>query len=380
MQSHADSFSRQHHNSKISSAYLTNLARVALSDDAVTVSAWDCKPVRGGFGGAIGGTALFRFKLTIDERTLSLILKILQRRSNETARSPYYWKREFEIYRAGLLAELPARSFDIPRVYHVDDLGDACWIWMEDIADSGGDWSLEDFADIAERLGRLNGAWLCGRALPRAAWLSNSWHSAIVPALADAFAQWERLLDHPLAQITLPLDANEEVLAIWRDREQFRLALAQLPATFCHYDAFRRNILRRGDQVFLIDWALAGLGGIGEDLVSLVAVSLYYDGFSQARATELDDIVFANYINGLREAGWQGDQRQARIGYTCGMTLRGLAGVKQDIKLLTDSSNHDQLKQNHHSDSIEDIAQFFADIRRFRLLKMAREARSLLAR
>ncbi|MCY3780588.1 MAG: phosphotransferase [Chloroflexi bacterium] len=380
MPSYVDLFSRQHDKSKINSTYLSELAGIALSDDAVSVSAWDCEPVHGGFGGAIGGTALYRFILTIDSSSLSLVLKILQRRKGETGHSPYYWKREFEIYRAGMLEELPAGSFDMPRVYRVDDHGDNCWIWMEDIEDRGGDWSLEDFANIAERLGRLNGAWLCGRALPRATWLSKSWHSAIVPALADAFSQLDQLLDNPLAQITLPLDAKEEVMAIWRDREQFRLALSKLPSTFCHYDAFRRNILHGRDRIFLIDWALAGVGGVGEDLVSLVAVSLYYKGFTQTYASKLDDIVFANYVNGLREAGWQGDQRQARIGYTCGMTLRGLAGVKQDINLLADSSNHDQLRQNNHTDSLEDIARFFAEIRQFRLLKMAREARSLLAR
>ena len=128
----------------------------------------------------------------------------------------------------------------------------------------------------------------------------------------------------------------------------------------------------------MLDWALAGVGAIGEDLVSLVAVSLYYEGYTPAYAEALDDLVFASYIRGLRQAGWRGADELARIGYTCGMTLRGLAGVKQDIELLTDAAAENQLRQLHQANDPEQVARFFADVRLFRLLKMAREARSLL--
>ncbi len=380
MPANAAPFGRQDRESRITSDYLSGLARTATGDPAYVAATWQSAVVRGGFGGAIGGTALFRYTLRSDAGgTVSLILKILQRRSGETEQSPYYWKREFEIYRAGLLDDMTFSSFAMPQIFLVEDLGDACWIWMEDITDAKADWSLEDYADIAGRLGRFNGAWLRGAKLPRAKWLSANWHSAIVPALADTFKQLDHLLENPLAQVTLPLEAKEEIVAIWRDREIFRRALTELPRTFCHFDAFRRNFLVRHGKVFLIDWALAGIGGPGEDLVSPVALSLYYEGFKQADALQLDELVFASYVSGLREAGWRGDARLARIGYTCGMTLRGLAGVKQDINLLLNPAKHDQLKRNHGLDSLEDIARFFAEIRRFRLLHMAREARSLLA-
>lgn len=336
--------------------------------------------MHGGFGGAIGGTALFRFTLSTPARILiSLILKIQRQRPNETEQSPYYWKRESEVYRAGMLDNFPPGSFDVPNIYLVEDLEDACWIWMEDLGDTQKDWSLRDYAETAERLGRFNGAWLRQAALPRAPWLSKAWHSAIVPALADVFDRLDHLLVDPLAQMTLPIDAKAEIESIWTSREIYRRALAELPQTLCHFDAFRRNVLYRNRAAYLIDWALAGVGAVGEDLVSLVAVSLYYEGYTQEYAAELDEVVFAGYLTGLRESGWQGDARLARLGYTCGMTLRGLAGVKQDIRLVTNKSNVDHLVQVHNMDSAEDVARFFADIRRFRLLKMAREARSLLA-
>ena len=250
---------------------------------------------------------------------------------------------------------------------------------MEDIEDTKCAWSLDDFADVAERLGRFNGAWLARASLPAAAWLSQSWHAAIVPALSDCFSRLDQRLEHPLARLTLPIEAKAEIESIWRNRSRFAAALRHLPRTFCHYDAFRRNVLFQENDAVLLDWALAGIGAIGEDLVSLVAVSLYHEGYTRAFAAELDDLVFATYIQGLRQAGWKGDERLARIGYTCGMTLRGLAGVKQDIDQLTNAGAGGELEQLHHAKDLQQVARFFADVRRFRLLKMAREARSLLA-
>ncbi len=356
------------------------MASVAADGPAPAISDFSFEAVTGGVGGAVGGTAIYRFRLSSAEGPLpSLILKILFRRATEDEASPYYWKREYELHRSDLLASPPPRTFALPRVYRCEDRGEACWIWMEDIRDTKDAWSLADYQDIALRLGRFNGAWLSAARLPEYAWLSKNWHRAIVPALSNTFTELDQLLMHPLARITLPREDQAEIEAIWRDRELFCGALRALPQTFCHNDAFRRNVMHGQDEVVLLDWALAGSGALGSDLVSLVAVSLYYDGFSHDFAEQLDRGVFAGYIAGLRQAGWTDDARLARIGYICAMTLRGLAGVKQDIALLTDESCHEQLRENHRTDNLREIAEFFAAVRRFRLLTMAREARHLLS-
>ncbi len=365
----------------ISRSQLTELLRLASGDRRLTASAWTVEAVGGGFGSAVGGTSLHRVRAqTSDGCSRSFILKGLHARPGESESSPYYWKREYEVYRSGIAADLVVDTFMAPRVYATRDLGDSAWLWLEDIDESAPGWRLETFAEVARRLGRFNGAWLDGEHPPAHKWLSRDWHCAITPALAPAFDDLERSLEHPLARTTLPLAAKAEIMQIWRDRHLFRDALLRLPATFCHYDAFRRNILRRDGDFILIDWALAGAGRLGEDLVCLVAVSLYYDGFSADFADELDAAVFAAYIQGLREAGWRGDPRLARLGFVCGMILRGLAGVKQDIELLLDPAAHAQLFATHPGLGLEEIAELYADVRRFRLLKMAREAQALLAR
>ena len=358
---------------------LLPVVRKALGDSSLELASWLREPVYGGFGGAVGGTALFRFKgQTTSLADWSVILKILYQRPQENQSSPYYWKREYEVYRSGMLDDLPSNAFAIPKIYGQADFGDCCWIWMEDIKERKPDWSLADYHRIGIRLGRFNGAYLTGRPLPAGKWLTRDWHAAIMPGLAAGFARLDALLQTPLAQRCLPMDAKAEIEAIWKGRAQFCQALAKLPRTLCHIDAFRRNLLHRENDVVLIDWAVAGPAAVGEDLVALVAVSLYHGHFSQDYAAELDAAVFAGYVQGLRERSWNGDPKLARIGYVCAMTLRGLAGVLQDVHLLNDSDRHEELRQNHGPD-IAEVADLFADIRRFRLLKMAREARDLLA-
>ena len=157
--------------------------------------------------------------------------------------------------------------------------------------------------------------------------------------------------------MALPLEAKDEIMAIWHDRHLFQDALAQLPQTLCHTDAFRRNILHCADDVVLLDWALASIGALGEELVCLVAVSLYYQGFSAEYADLLDKTVFAAFVEGLRQAGWTEDSKLARIGYTCAMALRGLAGVKQDLQLLSDQAGHERLLRTHQMTSLDDTAE-----------------------
>ena len=117
---------------------------------------------------------------------------------------------------------------------------------------------------------------------------------------------------------------------------------------------------------------------MGEDLVCFVSLSLYFPQIPLSQAETLDRCLFDGYVDGLRDAGWTGDAGLARLGYTCAMTLRGLAGVKQDLLLVCDESKHDFIMRGPRFNHIEELADFWAGIRRFRLLKMADEARGLL--
>jgi hypothetical protein len=72
----------------------------------------------------------------------------------------------------------------------------------------------------------------------------------------------------------------------------------------------------------LIEWARAGTGVIGEELVSLFAVSLKFIAVDCDRIAELETEIFANYVDGLRASGWRGDPKLARFGFTATAALK----------------------------------------------------------
>lgn len=367
----------------ITTETLTPLVCKMVGDETTAITQWQVEPIHGGWGGAIGGTALYRFTGQSEQHgAWSIVLKVLYERPGENVSSPYYWKREYEIYRSGLLDLLPDTGLKPPTIYGFAQFSDSCWVWMADIKAGKDSWTLDDYRTVSRRLGRFNGAYLSSLSIPDAVWLSNSWHCAIVPPLADTFERLDEFMQHPLAQRALPLGDKETILAIWQEADRFCDALTSLPQTFCHLDAFRRNIFHREQDSILIDWAMAGRAAIGEELVTMVSLGIYFAEHPADYADALDKGVFAGYVAGLRDAGWQGDERLARLGYCCAMVLRGLAGVQQDLRLLVDENQHAHFRKmiGRKNDPLvmEEIADNFARVRRFRLLKMAVEARHLL--
>ena len=75
-----------------------------------------------------------------------------------------------------------------------------------------------------------------------------------------------------------------------------------------------------------VDWAYAGHGAVGEELVPLVVGSLFFFEAVGIAPRDLDAACFAGYVAGLREAGWAGDERLVRLGFTADAALRYTVG------------------------------------------------------
>ena len=61
---------------------------------------------------------------------------------------------------------------------------------------------------------------------------------------------------------------------------------------------------------------------------NLLAASLIWLEYDAEDAKGLDEAVFRGYLTGLEEAGWRGDPRVARLGYTAACALRwGIVGL-----------------------------------------------------
>lgn len=257
----------------------------------------------------------------------SLVLKIVRR--PPPAAGGADWDREARAYRSGLLADLPG-GLAAPRCLAAETGTDgASWLWLEDIADRyGGRWPLAQYGRAARHLGRFNGAYLTGRPLPTFPWLVRRWterHSepAKIPA---ALADLATLMADPRVRRVFPAPLLAAMPRLLRDQPLLVALLERLPATLCHHDAARANLLARRAgrtlETVAIDWESLGAGAIGAEIATLVCGTIRRGDYPAGRVAALDRVVFAGYLRGLRDAGWPGDPALARLGYAAAVALR----------------------------------------------------------
>jgi hypothetical protein len=357
----------EHRLKAIGRTMLTPLVRCALENETVDLLDWRIQPVTGGFSQESGEIyGVYRFQGTAQTQGESLSWSLILKATGAAltgSKEPSawaYWKREVLVYQSGLLAELPG-NLVAPRCFGViEHPGEEFWIWLEDIVETGnGIWPLERYGQAARHLGCFNGVYihrnklpisspaatssdiaevarnvseghLARRLLPAMPWLATSQLRPRLALAEPGIDELPRLRRHPLFAALLPGDSVERILHLWAQRERLLAFLDRCPQTLCHHDAFRRNLFsRRGEngqeKTVAIDWASAGLGVIGEDLAALFAVSLRFVEVDVSRIADLDAIIFAGYLAGLRDAGWQGDARLARFGFAATAAL--ISGV-----------------------------------------------------
>ena len=216
-----------------------------------------------------------------------------------------------------------------PRCFGVvEHPGGGAWLWLDEVMDQCGPrWPLTCYAHAAHSLGRFNGAYLTDRVLPAAPWLSMNWVGTQVAQTAPALAQLPSVLDHPLVRRAYAAEIAARVERLWSQRAVLLAALDRLPQTFCHLDAFRRNLFVRSDarcqyETVAIDWAFAGTGALGEDLVSFVLSPVIFFEIEPAQLPALEELALTQYTHGLRAAGWAADAGIVRLGYTSAAALR----------------------------------------------------------
>jgi Phosphotransferase enzyme family len=374
----------------IDQATLTPLVRRARSSATIEIIDWRYSQVHGGAGDVGGGlSGIYRFVgRGFDQGEIiswSLILKITgASTANDDPSDPRYWKREMLAYQSGRLDDLPG-GLAAPRCFDIVERSDReAWLWLEDISDEiGARWPLEHYGLVARHLGQFNGAYLHSYPLPSDPWLSRGWLRALVYRAEPGIVQLRNSLDHPLLRRLYPDKQADRTFALWAERETFLDALDRLPQTFCHRDAFRRNLFarRRADgreQTVAVDWTYAGIGAIGEDINPLVNASLYFSEVEPAEAKALDDIVFNGYLTGLEDAGWQGDPRLVRFGFTAASALCFDIGYQlgDGLPMILDENAHPWM-EHAFGQPIEQLMDLLAGHGRFSL-DLADEAKVLL--
>ncbi len=335
---------------------LTPLIQRVLDREDVQVADWRSQPM---YGGVELGSSLYRFSGSAQAAGAvipwTLILKVVQAPpdGNGDPQGVKYWKREALAYQSGLLSDLPG-GLAAPRCYEaVEQPGGAYWVWMQDVQDDVGDtWPIEHYGTVARCLGQFNGAYLMGRPLPTHPWLTRKWLRQYVEQAATAVALLLDSMDHSLIRRALPGLSAEFIQRAWNERYAILEAVERLPQTFCHLDAFRRNLFSRravegGDQIVAVDWSYTGIASVGEDLAPLVGASIGFYAVMPADALKLERIALDGYLAGLSDAGWQGNPDLVRFGYAATLYWRYVFGgfVGEMVPWMLDERYHAAIEQ-----------------------------------
>lgn len=315
---------------------------------------WTCHRLTSGGGEGLGVWRVAGHAVKDDSlQPWSLILKGSAPPELGTLPSARNWpQREMEMYRSGLLVDLPG-GIRTPTCYgEIEHPDGSVWLWLEDVADGAdGPWPLDAYGRVARHLGQFNGAYLTDRPLPENPCLSRSWLREWVEDAGPSVAELASVSDHPLVRQIYPSHVIEAFARMWADRHMHFAVLDQLPQVFCHLDAFRRNLfIRQGpdgtEETILIDWAFAGIAGVGEELAPLIAASVWLMDVPIEDAQQLEAVVLKGYSKGLRDTGWRGDSDLVRRGYGIATRLRyGTGGVRILLPILLDEQLHPYIEQ-----------------------------------
>lgn len=361
------------------------IARAALGEPDAELGAWDAVPLKGEDGGLLGARVLWLLRgvarVGAEERTWSVVLKVLSAvGGNDDPAHIDYWRRECDLVRSGILDTLPP-GLHAPRTYGHDEPAEGTvWLWLEHIEEEGTHrWPLTRWALAARHMGQMNGAYLAGTPPPRASWLGGkrlrTWverHAPLVTRIAAA-------PDNPAVYHWWPRPVVDGVLRLWSERSMFCDALERLPQTFCHGDAIRRNLFARrapdgAEETVAIDWEYAGYYAAGEEVGQTLSVASAFYDLEPAALPELDEALFAGYLDGLRYAGWRGDPGRVRFAYTAHAALRNAFNA---VGASVPDDRQRAAAHRTYGRTWEELAERRAELRPF-LLARADEARRLL--
>jgi len=270
-----------------------------------------------------------------------------------------------------------------PRCFGADERPDGgVWLWLEDLgeAPSGSPWPLDTYGMAARHAGQFNGAYLAGRLLPAVPWLCAGAARSYVERWGQHIERLAEVADRPLVRRQWPDAATRDrIVRLWREREAILGALARLPQTLVPLDLFKLNlfIVQAPDgreRTVAVDWAFLGTAAVGEELAPLVCASVIIGGDHADRVPELGELAFASYVAGLRDAGWGGDERNARLGYCAGVIRYGLAAWALVALLEPDVAARAERAWGPTGEQVDR----FGAVQRY-TLALADEARTLLA-
>ncbi|MEV6947722.1 aminoglycoside phosphotransferase [Streptomyces sp. NPDC051172] len=227
-----------------------------------------------------------------------------------------YWRREAFLYEEGLQRVWERHGITGPRLLAALERADGdIALWLQDVpGEPATAWPVQRHGAHAERLGAAHGAQLSSGPLDRP-WLSRGFLRGY---LASKSLGWELLDDdeawrQPAVRDHFPAGLRSKMVRLHHDRAWFLDVMESLPRVFSHLDMWPANVLARGNDSVVLDWAFAGDGTLGEDIGNYIPDTVFDHFMPAARLPELAATVYSAYLRGLRGAGWRGDERLVRL-------------------------------------------------------------------
>jgi len=134
--------------------------------------------------------------------------------------------------------------------------------------------------------------------------------------------------------------------------------LEALPQTLSHLDAWRANLIgarsvRGEDRTVAIDWSFVGMAPAGQEVAILVGGShIWLDAEPDELAT-MSERSFAEYVEGLRNAGWRGGERVVRFAYAASAALYMVPPLPFWLSRIADPARREWLERKCRRDARE---------------------------
>jgi hypothetical protein len=222
-----------------------------------------------------------------------------------------YWRREARAYET----DLPGRLGLLGReLISSEEIADGV-IELRMPAFAGrtaSDLELTDLEDTATVLGLAQGA----EEQPDDPWLSRGFLRDYSTSRETDHAVYddEEVWHHPSVAAVAGQELRSGLARMHTERDRLLAIMAALPRTVCHLDLFPNNIFATRAGIGLIDWSFSGDGALGEDVGNLVPDSVFDLQLPLADLEALAERLPAAYLDGLRRAGWSGDDRLVMLG------------------------------------------------------------------
>ena len=292
------------------------------------------------------------------ERDWSLILKgWLREPKTDLPTAWNHWKREFLAYSSGILDELP--GIVAPRLLGAVDQGEVAYLWLEDVPEAEARWETDRYVLAGRHLGRFNGAYLSDRPAPTDPFLTRtylrSWTNWI-PWL-DAVRSAEVWSD-PIVAAAVPSPPIERLKRLHANVAKLFDRLEALPQTLSHLDAWRANLIGTRsaageDRTVAIDWSFVGMAPPGQEVAILVGGSHIWLDAEPDELVTMSARAFAAYVDGLRDAGWRGDERVVRFAYAASAALYMVPPLPFWFARIADPARREWLERKCRRDARE---------------------------